>query len=316
MIQRYTFPLVPIVRPFPLRNLYSRWLQKIKEIQLHLFAKFGVRGARIIGVTSLGNTLVKLNRSYLLGTRGTILQLPRDRAIFKWVIQQGGYSTEESLFLAKNLEKVMLNENKVALIDIGANSGLVTLQTLNCLHALPTCFLFEPIPKHVSAIEFNLQTLRKEVNYKIIMGALGDKEEIRKIYTQETNQGNSSFLPLVVKDQGRIETEVRCLDTVKYFNNYLQGFDYYVIKSDTQGYEPIILSRIPKVIWESCQAAIIEVWSLPNIDEYAIDIFLSNCLTFTWRKWEGQGATLTLEQIRNFWTDQSGESRNLFLWRK
>jgi FkbM family methyltransferase len=316
MIRRYDFPLVPIVRPFPFRSLKSRWIQKVNEIQLHLLARFGIKGARIVGISTSGNTVVKLNRNYLLGTRGTILELPKDRAIFKWVIHHGGYAISESLFLAENLKKVILNENRVALIDIGANSGLVTLQTLNCLHSLPTCFLFEPIPKHVSAIESNLETLHKEVDLKIIVGALSDREETRTIYTQGTNHGNTSLLSSVVKAKGRIETKVRCLDTAKYFNNYLQGFNYYVIKSDTQGYEPTILSRIPTIIWESCQAAVIEVWSLSNIDKNEIDVFLSNCLSFTWRKWEGQGVNLTLEQIGKFWTSQSGDSRNLYLWKE
>ena len=84
-------------------------------------------GSRIVGATFNGNTLLQLNKKYALGDKGTVLELPRDSVIFESVQKRGVWELDKSKFLAHGLKRACRNTDKVALLDIGANTGLVTL---------------------------------------------------------------------------------------------------------------------------------------------------------------------------------------------
>ena len=114
--------------------------------------------ARSVDILENGNHLVKLTRHSPLGKRGSILELPRDKVMFGAVQRSGYWDLELSHFLREGLDGKQMLEEKSALLDIGANTGLVTLQTMNIAAGRHDYFLFEPIPRHVSAIRRNLST--------------------------------------------------------------------------------------------------------------------------------------------------------------
>ena len=94
----------------------------------------------------------------------------------------------------------------------------------------------------------------------------------------------------------------------------MKGFDEYVIKCDTQGLDALILSRIPNRIWQSTEAAIIEVWALPEILEQDVTDLLAMCQDFKFASWHPKSQErLSLKEISEFWLGKSGTHRNLFL---
>ena len=64
-------------------------------------AKSGLFGASILGFASNGNVMLALNKSYALGPKGTVLEIPLDRVIFKSVRQSGMWEIEESIFFCR-----------------------------------------------------------------------------------------------------------------------------------------------------------------------------------------------------------------------
>ena len=153
-----TLPTPPKRRPRPAaisRHLIGRWRRYLREPRVFL-ADAGLAGARIVGTSKGGNTLLTLNRNSPLGPRGTIISLPRDRVVFESVRQEGSYSPDVSEFLRGGLDAVPQAKTRAALLDIGANTGLVTLQTMNSAIESHEYFLFEPLPRHVEAIKHNL----------------------------------------------------------------------------------------------------------------------------------------------------------------
>jgi FkbM family methyltransferase len=272
----------------------------------------GFLGARIVGTTSSGNTLLKLNKNYALGPKGTILELPMDRVIFENVRKWGAWELDESKFLARGIEIACRNTPKVALLDIGANTGLVTLQAMNLSNTLAEVFLFEPVPRHTSAIKKNLRKLQR---IHINEFGLSDKDGEANVFTQATNHGNTSLLKSVVPEIGVISTQIQLIETTAYCNKFLSNFDRYVIKCDTQGMDALILSRIPDWVWKNCESAIIEVWARDEISTKDVEALLSLLQEFEYVAWSpiiGE-KKISLGEVCEFWLSKSGAHRNLFL---
>ena len=304
--------LIPI-NTFPQR-LIRKWRFLAKNIFYTIGSRLGFFGARIVGVTISGNTQLKLNKDYALGCKGTILELPRDRMIFQHVRQKGFWELEESKFLARGLKRACWEPNtKTVLLDIGANTGLVTLQAMNLSNTNNKVFLFEPLPRHASAIKYNLSNLS---NIHLHKFALSDKNGEADIFTESTNHGNSSLLNSVVPEIGMISTKIQLVDTTEYCNEFLNNFEKYVIKCDTQGMDALILSRFPERIWKNCESAIIEVWALTEVCKRDVDGLLSMCQEFEYVGWHPnvvEKNKIEFNEVADFWLSESGSFRNLFL---
>jgi FkbM family methyltransferase len=305
---------IPAVKPFPIKTfpqrLIKKWLYIAKNIVFNIGARVGFSGARIVRVTQNGNTLLQLNKDYALGHKGIILELPRDLIIFESVRKRGSWELEESEFLARGIRKVG-GGKKAALLDVGANTGLVTLQAMNLSKTSIEVFLFEPIPRHVSAIKHNFGNLP---NIHINEFALSNENGNSEIFTQATNHGNSSLLASVVPSDGLIRTRIKIIDTAEYCDSFLEGFDNYVIKCDTQGMDALILSRIPNRIWQNTEVAIIEVWALPEIREQDVTSLLAMFQNFNYASWNlNSRKRIDLDEISEYWLSKSGTFRNLFL---
>jgi len=273
----------------------------------------GFSGAKIVGVTPCGNTLLQLNKDYALGCKGTVLELPRDQVIFEYVKNKGSWELEECEFLARGLKRACRQSTQTALIDIGSNTGLVTLQAMNLSTTTNEIFLFEPVPRHVSAIKQNLRNLS---NIHLNEFALSDKNGEEYIFTQATNHGNTSLFNSVVPKTGMISTRIQLVESTEYCNKFLNNFEKYVIKCDTQGADALILSRFPERIWKKCESAVIEVWAIPEVSKKDVEGFLSMCQEFEYVGWQpniGKEKRIELNEVNSFWLSKSGSHRNLFL---
>jgi FkbM family methyltransferase len=307
---------IPFVKPRPAKSFPWRLIRKIcfivKKITEIIGLKFDLTGARVVGVTPSGNTLLELNKNYPLGLKGTVLELPKDEVIFEYVRRRGLWELEESEFLAHGLLRIGgMPKSKTALLDIGANVGLITLQALNLSKTSPEIFLFEPINRHVLAIQHNL---RKFSNIHINEFALSNENGIAEIYTQETNHGNTTLLNSIVPPVEQIRTQIRVVDTAQYCDSFLSTFDSFIIKCDTQGMDALILSRIGNRIWENTEIAVIECWALPEISEQNVTDLLLMFQKFEYASWDPKSCkTISLNEISEFWLSKSGASRVLFL---
>jgi len=204
-----------------------------------------------------------------------------------------------------------LENSNIALLDIGANTGLVTLQVMNLSKIDAEVFLFEPIPRHVAAIEHNLSSVEK---VHINQFALSDKNGVAEIFTIPTNHGGSSLLKSAVPSAGSIRTQIELVDTAEYCERFLIKYDRFIIKCDTEGMDACILSLIPNRIWQNTEVAIIEVWALPEIREQDVTNLLAMCRNFKYSSWNPKSKeTVTFNEISEYWLSKSGTMRNLYL---
>jgi FkbM family methyltransferase len=308
--------MLPVPNPYPIRTfpkrLIRKWFYIANPIYANIVFWFGFSGARIVGVAPNGNTLLKLIKNYPLGSKGTVIELPRDLVIFEHVKKLGVWELNESKFLAHGLKRACRNTNKVALLDIGAHAGLVTLQAMNLSNTSAEVFLFEPVPRHASAIKKNLRHLS---NINVCEFGLSDKNGYADIFTQAANPGNTSLLKMVVPKNDMISTQIQLVETTAYCNKFLNNFDRYIIKCDIQGMDALILSRIPESIWKNCVSAVIEVWAREEISKQDVETLLSMFQEFEHVSWQSNAKKekIELSEVSEFWLSKSGSSRNLFL---
>lgn len=148
----------PLVKPTPIwtfpQRVFKQYRKIIKRVVVLVELKLGIGGAHLVGITPQGNSILKLNKHYALGNRGTLIELPKDRNMYHYVRNHGSWELELCKFLAKGLKAACLQFNSnVVLLDIGANCGLVSLQTMNLSGTTNEVFLVEPIERNISAIK-------------------------------------------------------------------------------------------------------------------------------------------------------------------
>jgi hypothetical protein len=193
------------------KQLITRTFVIFKILIHSILSMYGFSGAKLVGKTDYGNSYLKLNKNCALGYKGSTIELPRDQTIYKYIKLYGYWEIEEANFLAKFLKKLCENKDfNVAFLDIGANTGLVTLQTMNIANTDNSVFLFEPIPRHVLAIKHNLRGFS---NIYINNFALSSKNGRSKIYTQINNHGNTSLIKSLVPSNRCITTSIKLVDT-------------------------------------------------------------------------------------------------------
>lgn len=144
---------IPITRLYPRRTFFRRSFQKF----LVLYGeRFGLVGSIPVSSTQTGNRVLRLNYRSALGVKGFEFEIPEDTAMYSHVRKAGSWETLSSHFLAEGLKEIeKIGFKKSALVDLGANVGLVTLQTQNYAQTRNSIIMVEPLPNHITAIESN-----------------------------------------------------------------------------------------------------------------------------------------------------------------
>jgi FkbM family methyltransferase len=274
-------------------------------------------GARECGIAENRDSLLRLNCDSPLGRKGAIIQLPKDKVIFSSVRATGQWSVEESVFLAEGLKTIAsCNQHPIALIDIGANTGLITRQAMNLAKTGNDVILFEPLKRHAQAIEFNLSHLIKSNSITINNFALSDRDGTATFFSEKSNFGNSSLLAAVVPESDVEVNHVEMKETSQYFSEHLMHYKRCILKCDAQGFDALILCRIPSVVWDTIDRAIIEVWSVAEICENDVDKLISKLEPFPYISWSSTSFDrIHLAELKEFWLSKTSESRNLYLSR-
>ena len=80
--------------------------------------------------------------------------------------------------------------------------------------------------------------------------------------------------------------------------------------------DQVILSRLPPDVWQRVERAGVEVWAVPEVEGSDVDALIKLWLDFRFFSWEPNfGLRVDLAEIRDFWTSQTGESKNLYMVR-
>lgn len=308
---------------FPLKKLPRRACHRLSNFLklrvLRFRNRVGLTATVVNGSTPEGNESLSFKKTTRLGDRGSELHLPKDDKIYRSVQLQGQWSWKESKFLASGLKQCCRSSaTGVALLDIGAHCGLISLQSLRTLKTLPeVVMLFEPIPQHASAIRFNLEPFTQLSRVEVFDFALGREDQEATIYVRDTNRGNSSLIPPRDELHGARELRVSVVDAEKFFCQRSEQFDRLVIKCDSEGLDAAILSRLPSNLWAKVERAVVEVSALPEIDESEVRTFLGLIGESHELSWSPRfRPSISPGEVYGYWMSCTGMFQNLFIRRR
>ena len=134
-------------------------------------------------------------------------------------------------------------------------------------------FAYEPEPLNFSCLTHNLEPFRDKVVANKV--ALSNETGIAAFYLNPEHTGNFSLSPdAVPTDHSKISVDAR--DVAVESAAWMEGGRRIFYKSDTEGFDEVVASRIKREVWPHIFAGIIEILSVkkPSFDETTFRAFL------------------------------------------
>lgn len=291
-------------------------LRKVILLALRLL---NISGAKEVSLGNAKSHYLRLNKLNKIGPKNSIVNVPKDKFIFRSILRYGEWEYKISEFLASKILKLDTNK-KILFLDIGANVGLITLQIAQNLRRngfLGSNFQFlciEPVTSNYNFCARNLSEVVGEAfKWDVRKIALGDTNTKSLIHINNENFGDSSLHPLGPKIDSSDEF-VTVVDTQTFSELELSQFDAIILKCDTQGYDVKILARIPNLIWSRITSLVVEIESYTDLLDTDMKICLDRFMDFNYKSFSPSGNDqVSKEEIRKVWTSKSHETRNLYL---
>ena len=200
------------------------------------------------------------------------------------------------------------------LIDIGANTGLLTRCLLNNLNNIKNCFLVEPDPDNLFCIKNNLQNFE---NINTLDCALDLSDGEKKLFIDQNNKGNLSLnyemmtlkedkLSFMNSEDNYINVKTK---NIKNYFNDIRNENNNIVKIDVQGYDEIIFQEIPRDVLIKTDILFIEITPLKS-KKFDEEKFTLNLDLF--KKYiTSNGNQLTKDEVIQITKRQSGKSLDL-----
>jgi FkbM family methyltransferase len=164
-------------------------------------------------------------------------------------------------------------------LDIGANVGLFTRQIALRLPNVERFLCVEPESNNFHALKYNVRQLGPSASLWNV--ALSDSDGEARFFRDSQNIGNYSLNDDAMRNRTFDTVTVRCAAADRWMHDHvrLAEEESMIRKSDTQGYDELIISLTPMEVLERIDAAVVELWSIkkPDFDQDAfcrrLDVF-------------------------------------------
>ena len=228
-----------------------------------------------------------------------------------WYIMNDKTYHQKFIDRISNLVNLNIQYN---LIDIGANTGIITRCLLKNFRNIKNAFLVEPDKDNLFCIYNNLKDFK---NINIYDFALDVLDGEKKLFIDKNNKGNLSFnyeMMTLKEDKLNFMNSVDNYKIVKsknvnnYFNEIKNNLKN-IIKIDVQGYDEIIFQEIPKEILKNTHILIIEITPLKSksFDKKKFNSKLNCFKKFT----NFNGDLISTDQINKMIETKSGKNFDL-----
>jgi FkbM family methyltransferase len=204
---------------------------------------------------------------------GETLHLPLDNVIAPFVIDHRQWQTEELEFIAAHAP-----QTRCVLVDAGANAGLITRQLLHRLPEIAAAVCFEPHPGNFQYLMRNLAHLPQ---CRAINAALGPERGELRFYEELGNAGNYSLNVDAMRGRAYRISVVQCIqaceaEVLSSLEPALQRLPL-IWKSDTQGFDELIMTSLEDSFWSRVECGVMEIWRIerPRFDRARLAAILS-----------------------------------------
>jgi len=254
--------------------------------------------------------LMEITEDCPLGAIGQTILSPFDKMMYPAVATLSGWQMEEIELLKAHLRP----GQRYAAIDIGANIGLFALQVAHRFVAIEKIYCVEPDRRNFRALEYNLSALPEE-HCAAWNVALGRADGVAPFFRDENNFGNYSLNADAMRGQAFTEVEVRVAATETWMRKNILGRETrrLIWKSDTQGFDELIVSLTPFEIWERVDVAIIELWRIEK-PKFDLAEFRRRIESFPHMS-IGIGSPSTAEDALRYLEGDDYRHDDLYMWR-
>jgi FkbM family methyltransferase len=310
---------IPIVRLRPWNSFLTRLIGKfgwiLKLLANRFLSRIQVKGARIVGNSAMGNIWLRFNVDTPVANAREELLVPKDLVIFESIRSNGVWENNVCSFLAKAFDdESAAKEIPTILLDIGANSGMISIQVARLAKMPVLVYCVEPLPVNLEALELNLSKQKKLAGFKIFPYALGKQSGRTSVFSEKINLGNTSLQEMNEKSFFMTEIDIRA--TKQFIENEIPISANLVLKCDTQGYEVVILSDFSNAFWDRIVRGVIEVRGTYEVKDENLENILNNLSLYSTLYWGGDPKKkIEICEVRNFWLNGSGNERDLYFAR-
>jgi FkbM family methyltransferase len=242
---------------------------------------------------------------------GEFIELPADGVLSRSVLTRGDYQPETLEFF-----RAHGSDGACALLDLGANVGLVTRQLLHGLPQIAAAVCFEPHPGHFALLARNLAHLPQ---CHAVQAAVGTSDAEMHFYEELRNAGNYSLNSDAMRGREHRTSTVRCISASEArllapLPEAARGLPL-LWKSDTQGFDEAIMTCLPNGFWSRVIAGVMEIWRIerPAFDRQRLNEVLAE---FPVRRFGDElGRNVPVAEILEFSAGNDYGHRDLFFAR-
>jgi FkbM family methyltransferase len=201
---------------------------------------------------------------------------------------------------------------KICLVDVGANIGLFTRQIASKTSLVDRAFLYEPHPENFYFLKRNLE--RWTAKHKLLNAAISDIEGSVDFFEDPTNCGNYS-LNIHANGGKHGIIKVDCIKAELAEAEWLSTGLPIFYKSDTQGLDEKIATSLSITFWEKVQCAALELWRIkkPTFDEEKLEVILNS---FTFKAFESNPSRIVqTNEVFEYLSALDGNFDDLLCWR-
>lgn len=189
-----------------------------------------------------------------------------DFSITPVILVNHHWEIEELVFFRKMIE----HHPQIVVVDVGANMGLFSRQVLGWSSNITHLFAYEPEPENFACLQHNLACFS---NVTAVMAGLADSDGTVTLHMDVRNCGNNSL----VSDQlagawHKSKMDVVIRDIKKESRRWLENGLPIFYKSDTQGYDELLLTLLPNDVCDAIMGGIVELERIDKPD-FSIERF-------------------------------------------
>ena len=207
-----------------------------------------------------------IKKDCCLGVKNTKIQTRIDQIITPNILKKGKWD----YFIIKFICKYIKNKtNQFSFIDLGSNIGLVTKQLYLKKPNIKNFHCIEPEKENYNILLNNLDSFKNVYTYNC---ALTNQESgIKKMYLNKNNFGDFSLL----KKYNKTNTYINTLNASSFFNKIISKhkINKIIYKSDTQGFDEMIVLSLSKKILDKIDMMILEISNFNYLKKNILQFF-------------------------------------------
>ena len=207
-----------------------------------------------------------IKKDCCLGLKNTKIQTRIDQIITPNILKKGKWD----YFIIKFICKYIKNKtNQFSFIDLGSNIGLITRQLYLKKPDIKNFHCIEPEKENYNILLNNLDSVKNVYTYNC---ALTNQESgIKKMYLNKNNFGDFSLL----KNSNKTTTYINTLNASSFFNKIISKhkINKIIYKSDTQGFDEMIVLSLSKKILDKIDMMILEISNFYYLKKNILQFF-------------------------------------------